>query len=108
MAETVLLSCIAGVLLIGLAAFLLLCFQTTGDFLRDLVSRRTIRTVLRSAKRFRLRTLFGLAAVTQIFVAIVAGRRNAPELCPSAWRRWHASSSCYGWCGLAFSIRWIC
>jgi len=82
MAETILQLCITVILLVGLAAFLLLCFQATGDFLRDLVSRKTVRTVLRSAKRFRLRTLLGLTAVAQIFVAIVVWETKRPGALP--------------------------
>lgn len=76
MAETALQFCITGVLLIGTVAFLLLCLQTIGSFLRDLLSPTTVRTVLRSVKRFRLRTLLGLVAVAQIFVAIVVWETN--------------------------------
>lgn len=82
MTETVLHFCVTAVVLIGVAAFLLLCCQTTGDFLRDLVSPKTIRTILRSVRRFRLRTLFGLAAAAQIFVAIVVWETNQPGESP--------------------------
>jgi hypothetical protein len=78
MAETAFRLCTTLVLLIGVVAFLLLCLQAMGDFLRDLLSPETLRTVLRSVKRFRLRTLLGLAAVAQIFVAMVLWQTKQP------------------------------
>jgi len=77
MSEPVLQLCVLVVLLIGVAAFLL-SFHITGDFLRDLLGPKTIRSVLRSVKRFRLRTLLGIVTVVQIFLAIALWQTSRP------------------------------
>ena len=97
MAESVLQLCVIGVVLIGVVAFLVICFQAIADFLRDLLSPKTVRTVLRSLKRFRLRTLLGFVAVVQIFMAIALWQTNRPGALPV----------CFVALGCIFFVLWM-
>lgn len=82
MVVVILQVCTAGVVLVGIAAFLLLCLQTATDFLRDVLSPTTARTVLRSVRRFGLRTLIGLTAAAQVLVAMVLWHTDLPGMLP--------------------------